>query len=173
MVYGTIDQDWVVAIAQPQRHDMACESLAKLDFEAYVPKFSKSSIVRGRHVKSVQPLFGRYFFVRFNKFWREVATARGVTEVLLYGIEGDLDNATPYIVSKSALNQIVAEESLRLSRMRFRIGERVTAQSGPFAGAVGVYNGVSVRERELAFFDLLGRKVSVEFKNTGDLVAVA
>ena len=50
---------------------------------------------------------------------------------------------------------------ITLSKHRFKIGQRVEVTGGLFAGAHGMYQGMTSRQREVVILDALGARVEL------------
>jgi len=161
--------DWAVAVAEPQRHRIAIESLTASNIETFVPLSEHMTIVRGRHVRERSPMFGRYLIFSVNELWATVATMRGIASLLMTA-----SNA-PAVIQQSVIdalrshctNNIYREPKGAMKSLAY--GQRVTPRAGPLAKHIGTYDGVT-RKREAAIFLLFGQEQRVLFKR-GDLLA--
>src|SRR5215471_3544035 len=128
-------------------------------FEAYLPRYLK----RRRHARRVEtvaaPLFPRYLFVAVDvatQRWRSIQSTLGVTRVVCNGDE-------PAPVPGRVIDEIKEREDPRglvcvSRRPRFLQGDRIRVIEGAFADCLGLFEGLSDRERVTILLDLLGRK---------------
>jgi transcriptional antiterminator RfaH len=153
---------WYVAQTQPNAEAKAITHLSRQGFTAYLPRYLK----RRRHARRVEivtaPLFPRYLFVEIDvavQRWRSVYSTVGVSRLICTG-----DTPTP--VSNQVVNLLKGREDgagfIELDRRpQFRVGEEVRVLDGVFCNCLGLYDGMSDRDRVAILLDLLGRKVRV------------
>ena len=133
--------------------------LLSTQFNVYCPRVREIVARAGRRLWLEDWLLGRYAFVEKLADWRDVFTHRGVAEVLggrepavvqdeeIYRFR-DLEDADGFVVLPR--------------RSKMRRGDSCRITQGPFADELAIYSGMGRRDRELAFVEILGRKVRVE-----------
>lgn len=153
---------WYVTQTQTHAEAKAVVHLERQGFATYLPRYLK----RRRHARKVDvvpaPLFPRYLFVEIDmgaQRWRSIYSTVGVSLLICAG-------ETPLPVSQQILTTLREREDkagfVRLeSGPRFRAGEKVRILDGAFADCLGLYEGMSDRDRVSVLLDLLGRKVRV------------
>jgi transcription antitermination factor NusG len=155
---------WSVAQTESQREGTAAEWLRRDGFEIYLPKIKITRRVvdrqdRARIVSRIVPLFPSYLFVRVVDRWWSIANTIGVTQLLLAGDH-------PASVSDKEINKIMAQERGGLIRLPqppgLKRGDQVRILRGSFQDHIGIYDGMSGKQRERVLLDLLGRRVPVE-----------
>jgi transcriptional antiterminator RfaH len=159
----TFDQSrWYVAQTQPHAESKAVIHLGRQGFTTYLPRYLK----RRRHARRVEivsaPLFPRYLFVEIDvaiQRWRSIYSTVGVSKLVCTG-----DTPTP--VSDQVISLLKSREDaagfIELERRpQFRVGEEVRVLDGVFSECLGLYDGMSDRNRIAVLLDLLGRKVRV------------
>jgi transcriptional antiterminator RfaH len=126
-----------------------------------LPRYLK----RRRHARRVDivpaPLFPRYFFVAIDitvQRWRSVYSTIGVTRLIC---NGDVPAAVPHGVVTSLKAREDAVGFIRLEPRQFHLGEKIRILDGVFANCLGLYDGMTDRDRVTILLDLLGRKVRV------------
>jgi transcriptional antiterminator RfaH len=152
---------WYVVQSQPNAENKAVAHLLRQGFTTYLPRYLK----RRRHARRVDivpaPLFPRYFFVAIDitvQRWRSVYSTIGVTRLIC---NGDVPAAVPHGVVTSLKAREDAVGFIRLEPRQFHLGEKIRILDGVFANCLGLYDGMTDRDRVTILLDLLGRKVRV------------
>src|SRR5262249_34567502 len=142
---------WAVVQCETQREHAVRLLLMRAGLETYLPRIR----VRNR----IAPLFAGYVFVRLTPWrWFFVMWTPHVIRLLMSGVQ-------PAQLSEEIVNQIRKREHnglVRLPIRRLRKGEKVRILRGSFEGQVGLYEGMSGKDRERVLLDLLGQAVPVE-----------
>jgi len=153
---------WYVAQTQPNAEAKAVLHLSRQGFVTYLPRYLK----RRRHARRVDvvaaPLFPRYLFVEIDtavQRWRSIYSTVGVSRLVCTG-----DTLTP--VPDQVINLLKQREDdaglIRLdNRPMFHVGDKIRIIEGAFCDCLGLYDGMSDRDRITILLDLLGRKVRV------------
>jgi transcription antitermination factor NusG len=158
---------WSVAQTENRRESTAADWLKRAGFETYLPKIKVvRQVVRGhtrshermRTISRVEPLFPSYLFVHIVDRWYSIANTVGVIQLLLAG-----DQPAP--ISDKEINEIRAKERGGLIRLPplpgLKRGDQVRVLRGTFADHIGIYDGMSGKQRERVLLDLLGQRVPV------------
>jgi transcription antitermination factor NusG len=157
---------WAVVQAEPRvlipgekRDDesLAEQLFARNGFESYLPRIKSRAADRKLRIA---PLFPGYIFVRVVDQWYPIAWTIGVIRILMAGDH-------PARMPEKAMEEIRSREGrdgfVKLVQPRtLKKGVRVRVLSGQFQGHIGLYDGMSAKERERVLLDLLGRSVRVE-----------
>jgi transcription antitermination factor NusG len=155
----TLSGFWSVAQTETRREGTAARFLADQNFTTYLPKIK----VKQR----VTPLFPSYVFVRIIDRWWSVNQTIAVIRLLTAGDQ-------PAQIRDSIVDTIKAKERGGIVRLPppqgLRVGETVRVLRGSFEGHIGLYAGMSGKDRERVLLDLLGRKVPVDF-HKADIVS--
>ena len=162
---------WYVVHTQANAENKATANLARQGFSTYLPRYVK----RRRHARRVDlvaaPLFPRYLFVRIDmtvQRWRSIYSTIGVSRLVS---NGDCPTPVPECVVSILKSRENASGLITLDQQpKFRVGDKVRVVEGAFSDCLGIYDGMSERERVEILLDLLGRKVRV-FMNAGDIAA--
>jgi transcriptional antiterminator RfaH len=151
---------WFVAYTHARAEGTALRHLRQQGFGAYLPQYLK----RRRHARRVDwvpwPLFPRYVFVAMDldkSRWRAVRSTIGVSDLVCQG-----DRPAP--VPPEIVAEIRAREDdrglVRIDpRTRFKKGDPVQIEAGPFSNVVGLFESVTDQERVIVLLNLLGRQV--------------
>lgn len=153
---------WYVVRTQANAENKAVAHLARQGFATYLPRYLK----RRRHARRVDvvaaPLFPRYLFVEIDmtvQRWRSIYSTIGVSKLVSNG-----ENPAP--VPEQVVSLLKSRENtsgfIQLDhRPKFRAGDKIRVLDGVFYDCLGIYDGMSDRERVGILLDLLGRKVRV------------
>lgn len=148
---------WAVAVTRPNFERKASEHLAQQGFEFYLPKTLTEK------TKREILLFPRYIFIAIEDAWHKIFYTRGVSRVLLRGDK-------PATLPQVEINRIRSLEKSGFVQLpsRFRAGQKVRITEGCMQGLVGLYQGMSRKDRETV---LLGSLGCVDLR-VGNLVAI-
>jgi transcriptional antiterminator RfaH len=144
---------WGVVRSLPKREVFAAERL-RMDhgFEVFLPLVQTQ--------RTFQPLFRGYLFCRIVEQWRSINSAFGVLCLVRVG---DCPAKCPDHEIASLKAMIDAHGYIKLPeappppiRRKIAIGAKVRIASGPFGGMLGLYAGMSTRDREKVLLNLLG-----------------
>src|SRR5215510_12156007 len=142
---------WAVVQCETQREHAVRLLLMRRALETYLPRIR----IRNR----IRPLFAGYLFVRLPPrcLWFVLWTPH-VIRLLMSGDQ-------PAQLSEEIVSQIRKREHnglVRLPIRRLRKGEKVRIVRGNFEGQIGLYEGMSGKDRERVLLELLGQHVPVE-----------
>lgn len=158
---------WYVARTHARAEAQAMAHLARQGFQTYLPRVRK----RRRHARRVDmvtaPLFPRYLFVAFDRTrdsWRAISSTIGVAQLLCMG-------ETPLAVPEGVVAAIRARQGedglvALAPEPRFEKGAMVRIVAGPMSRQIGLFDGLSERDRVVVLLDLLGREIKVEMGDT-------
>ncbi|HEY6859046.1 MAG TPA: transcriptional activator RfaH [Pseudolabrys sp.] len=153
---------WYVVQTQANAENKAIAHLGRQGFATYLPRYLK----RRRHARRIDtvaaPLFPRYLFVEIDmsvQRWRSIYSTVGVSRLV-----GNGDCPMP--VADGVISALQCRENtsgfVQLDqRPKFKTGDTVRILEGAFYDCLGIYEGMSDRERVGILLDLLGRKVRV------------
>jgi len=149
---------WSIVQTHSQRERVAAEQLAQRGFHVYLPKIRITTKLGARRVHNLVPLFPSYLFLQIDRVWYPVLSTVGVLRVLRNG------DREPARLDDQIISEIRGREVHGIIKLPkpVRVGDRVRIVRGSFLDHVGVYEGMSGRERARILLDLLGRKVPVE-----------
>ena len=142
---------WAVVQCETQREHAVRLLLMRAGYETYLPR------IRARN--RITPLFAGYLFVRLTRWrWYFVMWTPHVIRLLMSGDQ-------PAQLPEEIVTQIRKREHnglVRLPIRRLRKGERIRIVRGNFEGHIGLYDGMSGKDRERVLLELLGQHVPVE-----------
>jgi transcriptional antiterminator RfaH len=163
---------WYVVQTHVHSEAKAASHLMRQGFAIYLPRYLK----RRRHARKVEtvtvPLFPRYLFVaidRATQGWRAIQSTIGVSRLVC---NGDEPAPVPFNVISDLRQREDADGLIPLSMApRFVPGDKVRVVDGLFSGCLGLFQGMTDRERVAILLDMLGRKARVVLD--GDFVTAA
>jgi transcription antitermination factor NusG len=142
---------WAVVQTAPQHEHTVRLLLMRGQYETYLPRI----LVRQR----ITPLFPTYLFVSLaEKRWYPILWTPHVTRLLMSGDQ-------PTKLPENVVNQIRKRERnglVKLPLHQLRKGQQVRIIRGSFEGQIGLYDGMSGKDRERVLLELLGQAVAVE-----------
>jgi transcriptional antiterminator RfaH len=143
---------WSVAHTEAMRERVAQRFLDQAQFETYLPMING----KGRAV----PLFPTYLFVRVGDIgWSRIDNTIGVLQLLR-------SSDKPARIGDDIVEAIRGQEKNGVVKLpeqeAWHVGDRVRISSGMFLGHVGLFDGMSARERVFVLLDLFGRKTRTE-----------
>lgn len=153
---------WYAVHTQANAETRAAVNLNRQGFPVYLPRYMK----RRRHARRVDtvatPLFPRYLFVQLDleqDRWHAVNSTFGVNHLVSFGTE-------PAFIPDEIILEIRARESNDgmidiAPALSLKKGEPVRLLEGPMADSVGLFSGLSDKERVLVLLNFLGRQVRV------------
>jgi transcriptional antiterminator RfaH len=157
-----VTASWYVVQTRANAEEIAAANLVRQGFQPYLPRFQK----KRRHARKVdfvaRPLFPNYLFVSLDvevDRWRAVQSTIGVARLVC---RGESPAPVPPGVVEGLQERQNEEGFIPLATQpAFTPGQPVRLMEGAFASLVGLYEGMSDRERVTVLLDLLGRKVRV------------
>jgi transcriptional antiterminator RfaH len=147
--------NWYLVYTKPKQEGIAEVNLERQGFTTYVPKIRVGKRKKGRYMVEHEPLFPRYLFIFLNvgvDNFSPIRSTTGVTKLVSFGttpaqVPSDLVAALKSRESTDGLQQIDADG--------FEPGERVSIQTGPFAGYEGIFLNKTARERVTILLDIV------------------
>lgn len=154
---------WFAVQTQPHAEMKALAHLERQGFETYLPRFLKRRRHAGRVDIVPRPLFPSYLFVAIDtaaQRWRCVNSTVGVRKLVCRG-------ETPAALDAKIIDHLKSQHDetgyIKLdTRPRFAVGDVVRVLDGAFSSVLGIYEGMTDRQRVAILLDLLGRKVRVQ-----------
>lgn len=141
---------WSVVQTEPQREHTVRLLLMRNSVETYMP--------RTKHRHRIEFLFPTYLFVRIaDQRWYHIRWTPHVVRLLMAGDR-------PAQLPEDIVNQMRKREQNGFVRLpaALRKGQRIRVIRGSFEGQIGLYEGMSGKDRERVLLELLGQTVPVE-----------
>ena len=155
---------WTAAQVRSDATKRAVWHVERQGFETYLPLCRPSP----RSAKIV-PLFPGYLFVCVVDRWRCLLSTYGVVGLIRSG-------DAPARVREHEIERMRRQEGrdgiIILPLTKFQPGERVRVTRGPLAERVGIYAGMSARDRVRIMFTMFEREISIELREQ-DVIAAA
>jgi transcriptional antiterminator RfaH len=148
---------WIVAVTKPNSEAIAESHLRRQGFEYYCPRFEER---RPNKKPRIRPLFSRYIFVFIDKAWYCIKSTIGISNVLM----GDTGpEPVPATIIEKLKRQTKPNGLVGLDPVpKFANGTLVKCATGPFAGQLLIYDGMTARDRARCLMEALGRKVILD-----------
>jgi transcriptional antiterminator RfaH len=144
---------WSVAQCETHREPVAANFLMAAGFETYLPKIKAQS--------RITPLFPGYLFVKIVDRWWSVNNTIAVIQLLRSGDQ-------PAQLRDEIVSSIKNKERNGLVKLPqppgLKIGDKVRIVRGSFQDRLGIFDGMSGRDRSHILLELLGRQVRVEIR---------
>lgn len=159
---------WFVAFAAPTEmhwsldregrgHFPAERSIEELGFECFVPREVRRITRRGRKAEQVNPVFGSYVFVRFDRErddWNVIRHIPGIHDILS---SLDIPIRVPdKIVAYFKRCEAGGMFDYTTPRSAFKAGDDVEIKEGPFSTLIGKVRSASPRKKIRVLLDGLG-----------------
>lgn len=158
---------WTVAQTESQRESVAAKFLKERGYETYLPLIAntKENILRRRD--SVVPLFPTYIFIRIENRWYSARWTPAVLRLLMV-------DERPAMVADKEVEKIRKSEGRdglvklpKPPKQGHQKGDPVEFYgASPFAGKLGIHDGMSGTERTQVLLNLMGRAVRVSAPNS-------
>lgn len=153
---------WHVVQVHPHAEAKAQIHLVRQGFATYLPRYLK----RRRHARRTEtvptPLYPSYLFASFDpavQRWRSIHSTVGVARLVC---NGDVPATIDEAIIRGLKGRESADGFIQLERrVQFAAGDKVRVREGVFCDCLGLFEGLSDRERVAILLDLLGRKVRV------------
>jgi len=146
---------WSVCQCETHREPVAAGFLEQAGFETYLPRIKEKS--------RIVPLFTGYLFVRIIDRWWTVNSTVGVIALLRSGDQ-------PAQLRDQIVCEIKAKEKNGIVKLPqppgLKVGDRVRIVRGSFADRLGIFDGMSSKDRSHILLELLGRQVRVEIRKS-------
>lgn len=153
MTTGT--EKWYLIMSKPNKDAYAEEQLSCQGYIIYRPVISVKKKVRGKIKKVEESLFPRYLFVQLKAGvddWSPIRSTRGVLSIVRFGIiPAEVPNRLIQLLKqKENKNTAIA-----MNMNRFKQGEKIIIESGPFAGIEAVFKSYKGEERVIVLLNIL------------------
>jgi len=159
---------WLVVVSKPNSEKKAEYNLKKQGFSPFLPLVKIRRMKKKKLVWELQPLFRRYLFIPYPQQWSTIRSTIGVSSVVM-------GNEYPAVMPHTEIERIKARSGsdgyiTLVAPDKFKPGQKVKVQGGPFDDHIGIFNGNSGAGRVSALLELLGAKVTVNLSER-DLIA--
>ncbi len=157
-----IARGWYLVYSKPRQERVARENLERQGFETCLPLIRQRRRHRGRYVGTVEPMFPRYLFVRFDAerdHWGSIRSTLGVSGLVRFGtnLAGVPDDLVVLLQSRQD-----PEGVQDLPAPEFRSGAGVRIIEGPLAGYEGIFHAAGGRDRVTVLLHVCGQHTPVQ-----------
>jgi len=151
---------------RPRREFEARDEISKLGYETFLPIQTRSVVIRRKVAVVVEGLFTRYLFARFAHTdpYGAIKHCRGVE----YIIE-NAGSPTPVpnrVIEVLRMAEKAGAFDFTQKKSKFRPGDDVEVQDGPFMGIIAKVQSASPRKRIKILMNLLGSEVPIEIEES-------
>ena len=154
--------NWFAVYTKLRQEYKARENLERQSFEAYLPLMRASRKRRGKWVETIEPMFSRYLFIRFEPGATSVASVRstrGVTGLVQFGNKlAPLPESFMSVLLESADTETgvhTPEPNL------LQEGDAVVLTNGPLSNLHGIFKAPDGDARAIIMLNLLGAETEV------------
>ena len=146
---------WYLLTSKPQNDAYAETHLINQGYEVYRPLAKRLRKRRQKVAEVIESLFPRYLFIHLDRTsdnWSPIRFTRGVTGFVKFG-------TNPAVVPDSIIETIKHNED-ELSQKaidldRFKKGEKVMIESGPYVGLNAVFEAYDGDQRAMILLNML------------------
>jgi transcriptional antiterminator RfaH len=142
---------WAVVQTHSRHEHIVRLLLMRLGFQTYAPRI--------KHHGRIAPLFPSYLFVFITDRWYPIRWCPHVLRLLMSGEQ-------PAPVPDDFLADLRKRERKGFIQLPlpFKTGQKVRISKGTFAGRIGIYAGMTSKQREAILLELMGRTVQIEMR---------
>ncbi len=156
------DPAWYCVRTKPKHEHIAAATLRKnLELETFLPRLNIERATRRGVVRTVEPLFPCYFFVRcvINEKLDEIKYANGISSVVRFG---EKISVVEDAIIEELQDCFEADEPMTVEQ-RLVPGSEVSVAGGAFDGMHAyVLRNMPVKQRVQILLDILGQPTPVE-----------
>jgi len=151
---------WAVAVTKLNCERLVEDQLIRQGFEPYLPRSRERIVVAGQVRFRERILFGRYIFVRAIGVWHIVKRTFGIVNILQSGDK-------PALLQDSVIDELRSRHDVHgcVELPKFQVGQSVRVLEGPFKGSLGLYQGMTSKQRESVLLASLGWKAEFVIGN--------
>jgi transcriptional antiterminator RfaH len=164
---GVKRMTYCVVRTHPNSEKIAIHNLQRQDFDYYQPLILEKKVRRGKMQWVEQPLFPCYLFVKIVDRWRSLHSTYGVASLI-----GSVNS--PSFVRESVIQSLRNREQngyVQLPKPKmFEVGDKVTIQTGAFAGQQALVQRMPAKDRQKVLLQLLSNGMAMSLFED-DLVA--
>jgi transcription antitermination factor NusG len=154
-----VDGYWAVVQTQSRYEHVVRLLLMRSGHQTFLPRI--------KHRSRIAPLFPGYLFVFIIDQWWEIRWTPHVVRLIMGGEQ-------PAAVPETFIADIRKRQRNGFVQLPlpFKQGQRVRVSRGTFMGQVGIYAGMTGKQREAVLLEFMGRTVQIEMR-AGNLNVVA
>jgi transcriptional antiterminator RfaH len=166
----TIAPMWIVARSQPHREVYAAANASRSGFAVFLPRVIEFVGHGDQRVAIARPLFPCYLFVEsIDGRWRSLLSTYGISSVVM---QGDAPGELPAKAVEQLRRRTDQDGFVTLPRRQVGDPVKIRGQ-GPFGGQIGVYQGMTAKNRCRVLLSLLGGRPATTLVAERDIVDAA
>jgi len=155
---------WYVINTKANNEILVMKRLKNQKYNIFCPVYLSLTRHARKFKKIIRPFFPGYLFVSIdiqNQSWIFINRTVGVKRILS-------DGKSPIALRDTIINELYSmqnEEGIieTVNADRYKIGQKIIINDGPFKGSKGLFNGLSAGQRVEILLNMLGRNVTVRF----------
>jgi len=155
-----MSKEWFILQFKANSHHLAAKHLNQQGFETFLPLYNTTKRRASRFIKTTQPLFPGYMFIKFDKnnsSWHKINNTYGVSRLITF-------NSVLQPISTTAVNTLMMRcdsSDKLLPIQKVKEGDQVTVLTGPFANFIATVEKYEADQRIWILMDLMGRKTKI------------
>jgi transcriptional antiterminator RfaH len=150
-----LGKKWYLLTTKPQNDAYAETQLVNQGYDVYRPLAKRIRKRRQKLIEVIESLFPRYLFIQLdtvNDNWAPIRSTRGVAGFVTFGNNPAV--VPELIVETLMLNEDELSEKA-ISLDRFKQGDKVIIESGPYVGLNAVFDAYNGDERAVILLNML------------------
>ena len=165
---------WHVVYTKPRAEYRAQAHLLVQGFEVYLPLIEAERISRGKLIKTPEPLFARYLFVKTTQMMADLSVIRstkGVSHLLRFGVGAEPAKVPDELIERisqliemgeTLITDCATSVNIALAtKPLFKAGQDIKVSGGVFEGFTGIFQKIKScingEARALILLELLGK----------------
>lgn len=150
-----LGKKWYLLTAKPQNDAYAEAQLVNQGYQVYRPLAKRIRKRRQKLIEVIESLFPRYLFIQLdtvNDNWAPIRSTLGIAGFVKFG-------NNPAVVPESIIETLMLNEDelsqKAISLDRFKQGDKVIIESGPYIGLNAVFDTYNGEERAVILLNML------------------
>lgn len=150
-----LDKKWYLLTAKPQNDAYAETQLVNQGYQVYRPLAKRIRKRRQKLIEVIESLFPRYLFIQLdtvNDNWAPIRSTLGIAGFVKFG-------NNPAVVPESIIETLMLNEDelsqKTISLDRFKKGDKIIIESGPYIGLNAVFDAYNGEERAVILLNML------------------
>ena len=159
-------KSWYLIHSKPREEKLAQENLERQGYEVYLPLILGRKKKRSRTIRSIQPMFPRYLFIRLSNQtddWSPIRSTIGVANLVRFGMK-------PAKVPEKLIENLKQNENDEgihdLPSKELNVGDQVLIAEGPFEGCMATLFSQNSDERVVVLLKIAENHIKVKLEQS-------